>query len=233
MSPNYKKRFEKKYEGDPPTLLAIKAKQAFKKGQQKKFEELVNALAQVMRPKFQRILANLDQGRVFSPIDPKNHLLSLDLKRGYADAIREGERFSIMEQVIHGYRPSRGKFIPYADKAVYFYFLKGFKEYLYQEDGRCMQMPFGSVSKKKYFKQRMFFSETAIQKKLMDAFRLLPEKRKEVCILHYLDFLKTSAIARTLEISQSTVRVAKKKALEMLRASSSEIYQLCKKFDAL
>lgn len=224
----------KRYNNDRLTRWAIRAKQAFRKGKKKEYERYIARLTGGMSMKFGRLIAKANKGQLFSPFDPKYHMIATVTKMGFADYLeKEGGCLEIMRDALETYRPSRGIFVPYADKAIFYYYLKAFEDYLIREDSRCMHLDSGWASKSKYFKQRHYISESAVQRKLADAFSLLPPKRGQVCVLRYLELHITAAIARQLKISMSTVRVAKKKALETLREKAPEVYKICKKFDKL
>lgn len=231
---NIRQTLLKRYSKDSLTEWAIKAKGALKDGKKIQYQNWVENITDRMRPKFKRLQVKAYKGQMTSPFDPINHSISQVFKMGFGDwLMKEGGNILIIEQVLKGYNPKLGPFLPYANQTIYFYFLKNFEEYLYKEDLRCNPIQMGDVSKSKYFKRRAFLYEPAVCKKLKKAFDALSPQRRQICTLHYLEFLKTKAIAHELHISQSTVRVSKKKALATLKEKEPVVYDICLRFDKL
>ena len=227
-------RLEKKYKDDPLTLEAVRARRAFRQGDEKMLEEHISSIAYTMKPKWNRLHEKLEDRQIRSPFDPKYHEIGdLTPWNFLEDFWKQNIHLEILRAVIRDYRPSRGAFLPYANKMIYFFFLKAFKRWLMRNLDDCQPLREGIVNKSKYFKQVRYLSETSVQNKLRKAFLTLPIKQANVCLGHYLSHYKTGHLIKWLEIKPSTLRVLKKNALDTLKKTHADVYEICKKYDKL
>lgn len=171
------------------TALAIKARAALRKKKKSQFQKLIYELTWRLGPKFGRIQSKLINGRTQSPIDPKNHtLMTVDLL-DYAEEFDHYIKYKIVEKVVRTYRPKQGHFLSYANKVIYYYFLKNLEVWLLIHDPRCKPIKIGRAQKTKYFKQRMFLNESSLRRMMKEAFQLLPYSQRTICDLRYLRIL--------------------------------------------
>ena len=122
------------------TKLATEAKQALKDKNKKKLTELIESLTEEMKPKFLRFFAKLENRRMYSPIDAKNHDIDPWDFEDYIEHLDKKDKYRIVHATVRGYDPSRGPFLPYANRVIYYHFLKEY-HYLFQNFQTEIQNP--------------------------------------------------------------------------------------------
>lgn len=82
----------------------------------------------------------------------------------------------------------------------------------------------GKPDENNYLKQRI---ETEVFLEILNAIEQLPEHRKEIFKLSYMDGLKISEVAERLQIAEETVRSQRVKARKQLQIILKGLFPLC------